>query len=55
MAKFVYVIGTADTKLDELVWLKTRLHAAGVNARIIDVSTASASALYENGKIDISS
>ncbi|HFF9829665.1 Tm-1-like ATP-binding domain-containing protein [Serratia marcescens] len=55
MSKFVYVIGTADTKLDELVWLKSRLHDAGVDSHIIDVSTGSPSELSESNKIDISS
>ncbi|MGS0559477.1 Tm-1-like ATP-binding domain-containing protein [Escherichia sp. MAL-1] len=55
MAKFVYVIGTADTKLDELVWLKSCLHGAGVDSHIIDVSTGSPEALSENSKIDIPS
>lgn len=53
MAKFVYVIGTADTKLDELAWLKFCLHAAGVDSHIIDVSTGSPSEVSENSKIDI--
>ncbi|WP_232043345.1 Tm-1-like ATP-binding domain-containing protein [Serratia marcescens] len=55
MSKFVYVIGTADTKLDELVWLKSRLHDAGVDSHIIDVSTGSPSELSESNKIDIPS
>jgi len=55
MAKFVYVIGTADTKLDELVWLKSCLHAAGVDSHIIDVSTGTQSEVSENSKIDIPS
>ncbi|HEI8868258.1 TPA: Tm-1-like ATP-binding domain-containing protein [Serratia odorifera] len=55
MAKFVYVIGTADTKLNELVWLKSCLHAAGVDSHIIDVSTGKPSVSDENSKIDISS
>ncbi|MCA4825288.1 MAG: Tm-1-like ATP-binding domain-containing protein [Serratia rubidaea] len=55
MASFVYVIGTADTKLDELVWLKSRLHAACVDSHIIDVSTGTPSELSENSKIDITS
>lgn len=55
MAKFVYVIGTADTKLDELVWLKSCLHAAGVDSHIIDVSTGYPAALSENSKVDIPS
>ncbi|HDJ1441833.1 TPA: Tm-1-like ATP-binding domain-containing protein [Serratia rubidaea] len=55
MSSFVYVIGTADTKLDELVWLKSCLHAAGVDSHIIDVSTGSPEALSENSKIDIPS
>ncbi|SQJ09073.1 Uncharacterized conserved protein [Serratia rubidaea] len=53
MAKFVYVIGTADTKLDELAWLKFCLHAAGVDSHIIDVSTGTPSEVSENSKIDI--
>jgi uncharacterized protein (UPF0261 family) len=53
MARYVYVIGTADTKLEELVWLKSCLHAAGVDSRIIDVSTGTPAELSENSKIDI--
>ncbi|MCS3406104.1 Tm-1-like ATP-binding domain-containing protein [Serratia sp. AKBS12] len=53
MAKFVYVIGTADTKLDELLWLKSCLHAAGVDSHIIDVSTGKPSEFCEDSKIDI--
>lgn len=55
MAKFVYVIGTADTKLDELVWLKSCLHAAGVDSHIIDVSTKEPIEFNENSKVDIPS
>lgn len=55
MAQFVYVIGTADTKLDELIWLKSCLHAAGVDSHIIDVSTRDPATLSENSKIDIPS
>lgn len=55
MAKFVYVIGTADTKLDELVWLKSCLHAAGVDSHIIDVSTGGPTEFNENSKVDIPS
>lgn len=53
MARFVYVIGTADTKLEELVWLKSCLHAAGVEARIVDVSTGNPGELSQQSKIDI--
>jgi uncharacterized protein (UPF0261 family) len=52
MAKFVYVIGTADTKLEELLWLKSCLHAAGVGSQIIDVSTGSPNDLNENNQVD---
>lgn len=55
MAKFVYVIGTADTKLEELVWLKSCLHTAGVDSHIIDVSTHVSTELSAGSKIDISS
>lgn len=55
MAKFVYVIGTADTKLDELVWLKNCLHAAGVDSHIIDVSTGGPTEFNEDSKVDIPS
>lgn len=55
MAKFVYVIGTADTKLEELLWLKSRLHAAGVDSHIIDVSTKLYGIANKNNQIDIGS
>ncbi|OJH81880.1 Tm-1-like ATP-binding domain-containing protein [Serratia marcescens] len=55
MAKFVYVIGTADTKLEELVWLKSCLHTAGVDSHIIDVSTHVPTELNAGSKIDIPS
>ncbi|SFN03492.1 Uncharacterized protein, UPF0261 family [Izhakiella capsodis] len=55
MTQFVYVIGTADTKLEELIWLKSCLHAAGVDSYIIDVSTGNAAELIENKNIDIPS
>ncbi|MEX3242029.1 Tm-1-like ATP-binding domain-containing protein [Serratia quinivorans] len=55
MAKFVYVIGTADTKLEELVWLKSCLHMAGVDSHIIDVSTQLPTELSAGSKIDIPS
>ncbi|MFC0228449.1 Tm-1-like ATP-binding domain-containing protein [Serratia aquatilis] len=55
MAKFVYVIGTADTKLEELLWLKSCLHAAGVDSHIIDVSTKPHNTTNKNNQIDISS
>lgn len=54
MAKFVYVIGTADTKLDELVWLKSCLHSAGVDSHIIDVSTCDPKKTIKSSRIDIS-
>ncbi|WP_025123854.1 MULTISPECIES: Tm-1-like ATP-binding domain-containing protein [unclassified Serratia (in: enterobacteria)] len=53
MAKFVYIIGTADTKLDELLWLKSCLRSAGVDSHIIDVSTGSSIAFHENNQVDI--
>lgn len=53
MAKFVYVIGTADTKLEELLWLKSCLHSAGVDSHIIDVSTGSSNTRNENNQVDI--
>lgn len=53
MAKFVYVIGTADTKLEELLWLKSCLHSAGVDSHIIDVSTGQSDYLNENNQVDI--
>lgn len=55
MAKFVYVIGTADTKLEELVWLKSCLHTAGVDSHIIDVSIHVPTELSAGSKIDIPS
>ncbi len=39
MNRFVGIIGTADTKLEELAWLKHCLRRAGVDSTIIDVST----------------
>jgi len=53
MAKFVYIIGTADTKLDELLWLKSCLRSARVDSHIIDVSTGSSNAFHENNQVDI--
>ena len=53
MSKFVYVIGTADTKLDELLWLKSCLRSAGVDSCIIDVSTGSTTNSNKNNQIDI--
>lgn len=53
MSKFVYVIGTADTKLEELLWLKSCLHSAGVDAYIIDVSTGSSGDFDGGDQIDI--
>lgn len=53
MAKFVYVIGTADTKLEELLWLKSCLRSAGADSHIIDVSTGPSNAFNENVKVDI--
>ncbi|WP_315902006.1 Tm-1-like ATP-binding domain-containing protein, partial [Photorhabdus kayaii] len=48
MTRFVVVVGTADTKLDELVWLKCCLHLAGVNSIIIDVSTSTPGENHQN-------
>ncbi|MBC3211026.1 Tm-1-like ATP-binding domain-containing protein [Serratia fonticola] len=53
MAKFVYIIGTADTKLEELLWLKSCLRSARVDSHIIDVSTGSSNAFHENNRVDI--
>ncbi|OCJ36769.1 Tm-1-like ATP-binding domain-containing protein [Serratia sp. 14-2641] len=53
MAKFVYIIGTADTKLEELLWLKSCLRSARVDSHIIDVSTGSSNAFHENNQVDI--
>ncbi|MBW7983069.1 Tm-1-like ATP-binding domain-containing protein [Enterobacillus tribolii] len=53
MSKFVYVIGTADTKLDEMAWVKSCMHAAGVDAYIIDVSTSSPACSQGSEQIDI--
>ncbi|MBD2821881.1 Tm-1-like ATP-binding domain-containing protein [Xenorhabdus sp. 42] len=39
MNRFVGIVGTADTKLEELVWLKHCLRRAEVDSMIIDVST----------------
>ncbi|WP_338090121.1 Tm-1-like ATP-binding domain-containing protein [Photorhabdus heterorhabditis] len=55
MTRFVVVVGTADTKLDELVWLKYCLHLAGVDSIIIDVSTSIPGKNYQNNRIDIHS
>ncbi|WP_416777670.1 Tm-1-like ATP-binding domain-containing protein [Xenorhabdus budapestensis] len=54
MSRFVGIIGTADTKLEELVWLKSCLHHAGVDSTIIDVSTSLAVENKQNEEIDIS-
>ncbi|ERK11978.1 Transcriptional regulator [Serratia fonticola AU-P3(3)] len=53
MAKFVYIIGTADTKLEELLWLKSCLRSARVDSHIIDVSTGSSNAFHTNNQVDI--
>lgn len=53
MAKFVYIIGTADTKLEELLWLKSCLRSARVDSHIIDVSTGSSNAFHSNNQVDI--
>ncbi|MDB6370343.1 Tm-1-like ATP-binding domain-containing protein, partial [Photorhabdus bodei] len=50
MTRFVVVVGTADTKLDELVWLKCCLHLAGVNSIIIDVSTSTPGENHQNNQ-----
>ncbi len=55
MTRFVVVVGTADTKLDELVWLKCCLHLAGVDSIIIDVSTSIPGKNHQNKKVDIHS
>lgn len=53
MAKFVYVIGTADTKLEELLWIKSCLRSAGADSHIIDVSTGPDNAFKEKERVDI--
>ncbi|WP_447870392.1 Tm-1-like ATP-binding domain-containing protein [Serratia fonticola] len=53
MAKFVYIIGTADTKLEELLWLKSCLRSASVDSHVIDVSTGSSNAFHSNNQVDI--
>lgn len=53
MSKFVYIIGTADTKLEELLWLKSYLRSASVDSHIIDVSTGASNAFHENNQVDI--
>ncbi|WP_244866429.1 Tm-1-like ATP-binding domain-containing protein [Photorhabdus heterorhabditis] len=55
MTRFVVVVGTADTKLDELVWLKYYLYLAGVDSIIIDVFASIPGKNYQNNKIDIHS
>ncbi len=50
MTRFVVVVGTADTKLDELVWLKCCLLLAGVDSIIIDVSTSILGKNHQNKK-----
>ncbi|MCW7549588.1 Tm-1-like ATP-binding domain-containing protein [Photorhabdus sp. APURE] len=55
MTRFVVVVGTADTKLDELVWLKCCLYLAGVDSIIINVSTSIPGKNYQNKKVDIHS
>ncbi len=55
MTRFVVVVGTADTKLDELIWLKYCLYLAGVDSIIIDVFTSIPGKNYQNKKIDIHS
>ncbi|AYA39918.1 Tm-1-like ATP-binding domain-containing protein [Xenorhabdus nematophila] len=54
MNRFVGIIGTADTKLEELAWLKHCLRRAGVDSTIIDVSTLMPIG-KKNEMIDISS
>ena len=39
MAKYVYIIGTRDTKDAELCYLRTKLSERGVLSRVVDVST----------------
>lgn len=55
MDKILFVIGTADTKLDELTWIKSCLQAARVNCQIIDVSTKKFHQWQNHPFIDISS
>ncbi|MDX7991696.1 Tm-1-like ATP-binding domain-containing protein [Xenorhabdus littoralis] len=55
MTRLVYIVGTADTKLDELVWLKSCLRLAEVDSVIIDVSTSTPVEGRQNEKIDINS
>ncbi|WP_242688808.1 Tm-1-like ATP-binding domain-containing protein [Photorhabdus tasmaniensis] len=55
MTRFMVVVGTADTKLDERVWLKCCLHLSGVDSVIIDVSTSAPGKNHQNKKIDIHS
>lgn len=43
MASHVYILGTADTKSDELLFLRSVLAERGVSGRIVDVSTGGAS------------
>ncbi|PHM72323.1 Tm-1-like ATP-binding domain-containing protein [Xenorhabdus sp. KJ12.1] len=54
MSRFVGIIGTADTKLEELLWLKSCLCLAGVDSMIIDVSTSTPVDDKQNEKVDIS-
>lgn len=39
MTSYVYLIGTVDTKADELRYLSSTLAARGIESRIVDVST----------------
>ncbi|WP_447874801.1 Tm-1-like ATP-binding domain-containing protein [Serratia fonticola] len=50
MAKSVYIIGTADTKLKELLWIKSCLQVLNVSSVIVDVSTRS---VCENPMVDV--
>ncbi|SFN73085.1 Tm-1-like ATP-binding domain-containing protein [Xenorhabdus japonica] len=54
MSRFVGIIGTADTKLEELLWLKSCLCRTGVDSMIIDVSTSTPVDDKQNEKVDIS-
>lgn len=48
--KAVYIIGTADTKLPELTWLKECLCRQNVKSIIVDISTGN---VRESSKIDV--
>ncbi|WP_338885846.1 Tm-1-like ATP-binding domain-containing protein [Xenorhabdus sp. TH1] len=54
MNRFVGIVGTADTKLEELLWLKSCLCRAGVDSMIIDTSTSIPVDDKQNEKVDIS-